>query len=209
MNQTILGKCLLIDAATPLIQAVIFDGAKVLSAEAVLANAVDAVSTLAKKLMAGTATSFDDLHSMAYCGGPGSAMGLRTVLISMKIWTIFSSKKPELVEYSSLDMCLHLNRGAGGVCANVAGEDLIMKRRNGQNAVISNCCGENFSPERVVFLNTRRTKNEKFAKIPPANYCIAGGEFPLQFAFNPSSGDLKDYGSIFYKKWDGLSIAEK
>ncbi|MDR2737833.1 MAG: hypothetical protein LBB18_02725 [Puniceicoccales bacterium] len=201
-------KCLLIDAATPLVQAVILEGGKIFSWKATSGNATDFVSALVGKLMAEAGIKFADLDSMAYCRGPGSAMGLRTALISIKVWMIFAQKPLGLLEYDGFDMCLRLNPEASGVCTNFGKGSLLVKLRGEHGTKVHDFTDGEKLPDGVVFMGTRRTRSEKCANIAHARYSIGDGDFEIPSICEVSSGELDKYENNSFTKWNSLPIAQ-
>ncbi|MDR1432720.1 MAG: hypothetical protein LBI61_00015 [Puniceicoccales bacterium] len=187
------------DAATPLIQVVAICDGTILCARSCVGNAATAISPLVSELLAATGYAFGDFAAMAFCSGPGSALGLRAALISIKTWLIFGKNPCQLLEYCSLDMCLGLNQNADCACAHGVGDSLIAKPRGSGVEVLS--AGEGALHGAAVFLETRRTAG-KDSGYAVANYAIGGANFDPLSICRPSNGELGDYGSIAYRKWE-------
>ncbi|MDR1413736.1 MAG: hypothetical protein LBI56_02235 [Puniceicoccales bacterium] len=202
-------KHLLLDCATSLVQAILLKGKKVAMAKTSIGNATDLIFPLVRSLLVESECSFEDLSGMIYCSGPGSALGLRGALISMKTWMIFSRKIFELLEYNALDMCLGLNPAIGCVFTNGYGENLIAKFRMEENMKIITHADATATTD-AAFLNTRRTPPANCQGFAPADYCIANAKFDIMSICETSSGELENYGSNSYKKWERkIVIGEK
>jgi hypothetical protein len=193
---------LLIDAATPLVQVVVLGDGEVLASESSVGNASFAIFPSMKKLLSANDLSMDDFDGMAYCRGPGSALGLRVALIAIKTWMVFSPKIFRLWDYCSLDMCLALNPRIDRVCAGGTGGTLVVKTRQREGVEIIES-GKIPSGSPMFFLNTKRTIGEEYQSFDAANNDIAEATFDILSICNPSSGTLEDYGAGTYKKWDG------
>jgi hypothetical protein len=84
-----------------------------------------------------------------------------------------------------------------------------MKARNATDVETIGANGDGLRREGIVFLDTRRTRGEKYTDFATADYAIAKGSFPIWSICHESNGELKDYGSGAYKKWDGVAIGGK
>ena len=101
-------------------------------------------------------------------------------------------------------MCLGLNPSASGACARGIGDGLIVKLRGG-DAIKILSAGEETPRDAMVFLETRRAPSGKNLGYAEANYTIGEANFDILSLCQPSDGELADYGSIAYKKWEGAS----
>jgi hypothetical protein len=194
-------KYLLVDCATPITQVAMLKGGRVAMAKALIGNAAESISPLLGNLFRESQCGFEDFDGMIYCGGPGSALGLRVALVSIKTWMIFSQRTFRLLEYNGLDMCLQLNPQFECVCTNGVGENLIIKFRGDERVTITalkNIPGN----KSTAFLSTRRTPSIGCQSFPTANYDIAHAQFDILSICRVSTGELENYGSNSYKKWE-------
>ncbi|MDR1595302.1 MAG: hypothetical protein LBR91_00010 [Puniceicoccales bacterium] len=195
-------KYLIVDAATPLVQEAIVCASGVVVAKSTRANAVDTISSLAKELFSEHGCGFDEISGMIFCNGPGSAMGLRAALISIKTWMIFHGKHFELFDYCSFDMCLALNGFADGVCTHGTNDVLILKFRGDTDVtLVAADAVKNLSGKNIVFLGTRRNSCEKYSNFVPAKYDVYDVRFDIFSICRPSDVGLVDYGGGTYRKW--------
>ncbi|MDR0742218.1 MAG: hypothetical protein LBE98_02020 [Puniceicoccales bacterium] len=198
---------LLIDSATPTTQVVIVDGKTVLAGEMYSGNAVDGIGIALGELLSKTHRVLDDFDGMIYCGGPGSSLGLRVVLTSINTWIIFGSRDFKLMTYDALAMGICLNQGARMICAHGVGDNLIARVRDGETIKISTVDGLDFGDD-ILFLDTRRTRCEKYQKFLPANYGIATANFDILSLCEVANGELKNYGDGNYEKWLGNPMGD-
>ncbi|MDR2603533.1 MAG: hypothetical protein LBC11_03160 [Puniceicoccales bacterium] len=199
---------LLIDSATPMTQVVIVDDKAVLANEIFLGNAVDGITVALEKLLLRTHHGLDDFDGMIYCGGPGSALGLRIALASINTWVIFGNRDFKLMTYDALDMGICLNQGVRMICAHGSGNNLIVRARDSRATKISTIDGLDFSDD-IVFLDTRRMRCEKYQKFLPANYDIAAAKFNILSICEVANGELKNYGDGNYEKWSGNPMGDE
>jgi hypothetical protein len=192
---------LLIDSATPLIQVAVIEDGNITAAKSSLGNAIDLVPAFVQVLQSGTGLIFDNFDGMIYCSGPGSALGLRIALVSIKTWRIFSEQSFELMEYNSLDMSLCLNPEIKSICTHGVGDDLIVKTRGNSDIKVL-VEGEVDFGNDVLFLDTRRVRSDKYKNFGAANYTIGDIDGGILSICKISDGELKNYGdSSTYKKW--------
>ncbi|MDR2779219.1 MAG: hypothetical protein LBB16_02950 [Puniceicoccales bacterium] len=195
---------LLIDSATPMIQVAIIGDGTILASKTSVGNAVDVVTTAVENLLLKAHYDLGDFDGMIYCGGPGSALGLRVALASINTWMIFGERDFKLLTYNSLDMGIHLNQDAENICTYGDGDNLIVKAKDSMDVKISTIDGLDFG--NTLFLDTRRIRCEKYQKFPPANYDISTANFDILSLCEIASGELKNYGDNNYKKWSGKPI---
>jgi tRNA A37 threonylcarbamoyladenosine modification protein TsaB len=202
-------KHLLVDCATPLIQVAIVEGGRIVLAKALAGNAADLISPLLRNLLRESDHSFEDFDGMIHCGGPGSVLGLRVAVISIKTWMIFSQKTFELLAYNTLDMCLQLNPQFDCVCTSGVGENLIAKAKEDKSIKITNL--KNISMGKsVAFLCTRRDSSKDCKDFIAADYNIAGARFNILSICKVSTGELENYGSSTYQKWErGIATGKR
>jgi hypothetical protein len=191
---------LLIDSATPTTQVVMVEGKTVLGSEIYSGNAADGITVALGKLFLKMRCTFDNFDGMIYCGGPGSALGLRTALVSINTWVIFGNRGYKLLTYDALAMGICLNQGARMICTYGSGDNLIVKARDNGAIRISTIDGLGFSDD-ILFLDTRRMRCEKYQKFPPANYDISTANFDILSICEIANGELKNYGDGNHKKW--------
>jgi hypothetical protein len=187
------------DSATPLMQVAVVEKGRAIAAESAVGHAVDLLSPLVENLMARGEFNFADADGMICCSGPGSSMGLKSALISAKVWKIFSPKALILLQYCSLDMCLRLNRDANTVCVPWRGDVFIAKSAD-CDAVTRVHRSELQSRVGTLLLNSRRTRPAECESFPDANYCITAADFDILSICSEFSGELKDYGEFCYEK---------
>jgi hypothetical protein len=139
---------------------------------------------------------------MIYCSGPGSALGLRAVSISLKTLTIFGKKTFELFEYDSLNMGLSLNPDFGSIYTYATNGNLLLRVRGEENNIIP--ASDDIPRDKSIFLDTRHVRNVKYVDFVAANYDIGSANFDILSICQPASGDLRNYGNDTYKKWNGM-----
>ncbi|MDR1232663.1 MAG: hypothetical protein LBJ75_00125 [Puniceicoccales bacterium] len=196
---------LLIDSATPTTQVIIVDDKTVLASEVSQGNAVDVITIALGELLLKTHRVLDDFDGIIYCGGPGSALGLRIALASINTWMIFGKRNFKLMMYDALDMGICLNRDAEMICTYGLEDNLIVKTRNSRAIKISTIDGIDFNDD-ILFLDTRRVRCEKYQKFLPANYDISTANFDILSLCEVANGELKNYGDGNYEKWSGNPI---
>jgi hypothetical protein len=191
------GRHLLVDAATALIQAVMVEDGAVVGSQMAIGRASDLIADLVLRLFGGNRGGFADLDGLICCSGPGSVLGLRSVLVAMETWKIFMDHETVPMEYDSLTMGLRLNGTASGICVDDFGESLILLERNGNRIGIPRRQGCVLPPG-TVFLNTRNPAAP--ASVNTAKYVIAEADFDILSICRPATrGELlgcgRDYTS--------------
>ncbi|MDR1890658.1 MAG: hypothetical protein LBQ23_00530 [Puniceicoccales bacterium] len=195
----------MIDSATPVTQVIIIDNKTILASKASIGNAVDVITSAVEELLLKTNCAIGNFDGMIYCGGPGSALGLRVALTSINTWMIFGKYDCKLLTYDALDMGLHLNRSAKSICTYGTMDNLIVRTKDSAGIKISAMDELDFE-DNMLFLDTRRIRCEKYQNFPPANYDISTANFDILDLCEIANGELKNYGDINYKKWSGKPI---
>ena len=162
-------RCLLIDAATPLVQvAHVIDG-KISMVRECRGHCVDVLFGFVRDLMDRCDISWDDVDGMIYCSGPGSAMGLRTALMSISTWEIFSSKNLQIFSYCSLDMCRLLSPDTKTFISCGTGNSIVKLDVGDQSPVVITT-DDLQKQNDIKFLNTRHVVPAKFSSFDQVIY---------------------------------------
>jgi hypothetical protein len=199
------GKYILVDGATPSVQALVIANGSTVAHRCASGNAAESIAELAKSALDECAIELGALDGMAYCSGPGSAIGLRAALLSLKIWQMFSGANPTLLEYGSLDMCLRLNPNADCVCTHGSDGGIILRTKFDQCTMAAKNLVELEAQQfkNIVFLDTRRIRDRQYGEIHAANYTIASANFNVLSLCRGATGELENYVCHSFKKWTG------
>lgn len=193
-------QCLLIDAATPLIQvAYVIDG-KISMVRSRRGHCVDVLFCLVRDLMDRCNISWDGIDGMVYCSGPGSAMGLRTALMSISTWEIFHSMKLQIFSYCSLDMCRLLYPDNKTFIACGVGNNIVKIDVDHDEPYLVSVDDIQDSHE-VRFLNTRHVVPAKFSSFDQVVYDLNNVSCDICQICYPSDGTIHDFGENNYVKW--------
>lgn len=193
-------QCLLIDAATPLIQvAHVVDG-KISMVHSRIGHCVDVLFNLVRDVMNDCGLSLDDIDGMIYCSGPGSTMGLRTALMSISTWEIFNSKKLQIFSYCSLDMCRLLYPNAKTFITCGTGNSVVKLDVGSQSPVVITI-DDLQNESDIKFLNTRHVISAKFTGFDQVIYDLNNVSCDIHRICHPSDGTIHDFGDNNYVKW--------
>ena len=190
---------LVIDAATPRVQVLHLLGGKLQK----YASGTGKVAELISDLVEEVQCDIEDLNDVIFCCGPGSAIGIRSSMVSVKTWQIFLNTNLNIYEYDSLSMSLLLNPKVSCVYTYGVGEELLCKRRNSET--IDKVLFKDVLPKQTVhFLDTRLSRQERYKNFTPVVYDIAKLNIhkflPICRRFD---GLLKSYTDVTFQKWSG------
>lgn len=193
-------QCLLIDAATPLIQvAHVVDG-KISMVHSRIGHCVDVLFPIVCDIMDCCELSWDNMDGMIYCSGPGSAMGLRTALMSILTWKIFNGRKLQIFSYCSLDMCRLLYPNAKTFITCGTGNSVV-KMDVGSCEPCLTTIDDLQNESDIKFLNTRHVIPAKFAGFDQVIYDLNNVSCDIHRICHPSDGTIHDFGDNNYVKW--------
>lgn len=99
------GYWMVLDAATPILNLAIFKESECLAVQQSEQAATDGLFPLCRQLLDQTDIDLKQISSLCYCRGPGSILGIRLTLMSVKTWSkVLGLTNSQIFNYSSLHL---------------------------------------------------------------------------------------------------------
>ncbi|MDR3273935.1 MAG: hypothetical protein LBS87_01185 [Puniceicoccales bacterium] len=185
---------LLIDTSTQIIQCgTVGLGGKITG---IMRGSGDVVEILPNFVGKICKSGFDDKLGIVYCYGPGSTLGLRSVLMAINVWVRFCRKKLKLYRYSSLSMARHLAKNGVITCGGSG--KFTAETLDGEVKFLNSLDGfENF-----YFLNTKRIIPINTHGMQFVNYDLEKFEGNIfEITHEVETSDLFEVEKQHFLKW--------